>query len=121
MADLRKIDALVAEHVMDREIVWKDLDVRPKLFVDGGPATEEMPFYSSDIAAAWEVVEKLPDYDLKRRYGKWACTSLGDDCVWELDLPPGISDLTKLGAVADTAPLAICLAALKARGVEVEE
>jgi len=65
--------------------------------------------YSTDIAAAWEVVEKFISEgvsiyrdDRQPSKGKWYAL-FGDGC----------------GVEADTVPLAICLAALKAVGVEV--
>lgn len=98
---LRKIDALVTEHVMGFDV---------DCFVpDDEPAPDEARFppYSADITAAWGVVERLrlgiePSY----MPGKWYCWAPGKKTD---------------RAVADTAPLAICLAALHALGVEVEE
>ncbi|MBA5872012.1 MAG: hypothetical protein GDA68_18745 [Nitrospira sp. CR2.1] len=70
---------------------------------------DEIPFYSTDIAAAWEVVEKA---DLWSLYG-----SIGDGpyraCI-QFEDREGLM-------TADTAPLAICLAALKAKGVTGEQ
>lgn len=76
----------------------------------------DLPAYSTDIAAAWEVVEKvgtgwlylslLQDSDKVAGYWRAAFHRLKET--------PQLVD-------ADTAPLAICLAALKAVGVEVPE
>ncbi len=87
----RKIDALVAEHVMG---------------LDPNRAEFALDEYSTDIAAAWEVVEKMsvPLEIIRHRDGK----------QW------GVLDARFRNTTwADTAPLAICLAALKAKGVEV--
>lgn len=63
------------------------------------------PSFSTDIAAAWNVVERLKDrYFLLQYYGD------GWDCQ--------IGGTSRTG---NTVPLAICLAALKAVGVEVED
>lgn len=59
---------------------------------------------STDIAAAWSVVEKMRMQIEPTRKG------------WRAGVYGGLSDKR---ATADTAPLAICLAALKAIGVEV--
>ena len=73
----------------------------------------DCPEYSSEIAAAWEVVERMKERGLGMAlevnaastgcvFGTGAC--LGDD----LSGPMAIG--------AESAPLAICLAALKAVG-----
>jgi hypothetical protein len=73
--------------------------------------------YSTNIAAAWEVVEKLD-----RRFwpeirriddGSWCCEIVGRG-----DTPAQVSPGPLALEYAPTAPLAICLAALKAVGVE---
>ena len=112
----RELDALIAEkvfgspkptvafdnvHICSPDGVWawiatkadgSDFDWRPLL-----------P-YSRDIAAAWEVVEKMRNY----------CFTIGN-------LPSGYWNASFHGTVdvvgsdtAETAPLAICRAALKA-------
>ena len=93
-----------------------DWDVcgRPEIWNDS--ALDEIPHYSTDIKAAWEVVEKMR----------------ADGFVGEFvqDVPDGASARfwdnplfeafteTKMPA-DDTLPLAICLAALRAKGVKV--
>jgi hypothetical protein len=91
----RELDALVAEKVMGRDMT------RPA----GFKHPIGMPHYSTDIAAAWEVVERLRAaghwFDLRdiRGNGYWA--SFGQE----------------MSAEGKTASLAICLAALKALDV----
>jgi hypothetical protein len=77
----------------------------------GGQRWENLRPYSTDIAAAWEVVEHL------RRNGRFVQIDLfgydGEDwrvCV-SVDEPEKYE-----AAEAETAPLAICLAALRAFG-----
>jgi len=63
-----------------------------------------LPKYSTDIAAAWEVVEEM---ELVVGYGllyKWHVRNSWED------------DLASVHTNADTAPLAICRAALKVVG-----
>lgn len=105
--DLRKLDSLVAEHVMGFNNIGKR-DI---------PGSEtyqmfEYQKYSTDIAAAWDVVEKLRL-----------------DAIW-LQIKPNIFGFkidccpvpgVKIETAADNAPLAICLAALKAKGIDVSE
>jgi hypothetical protein len=99
----RELDALVAEKVLgwpaarDAKAIgeagyWTAGDER---FIHGLPA------FSTDIAAAWEVVEKLIASD------EWPEFSL----EYEATLKWSVGDC--YGA---TAPHAICLAALKAMG-----
>lgn len=124
MTDLRIIDGLVAEHVMGHELVYTDLNVRAMIRVDDGTdeGYEEMPFYSSDIVAAWEVFERIrggysvcdkwvgfaKSGEVRRidspSHAEWRCT---------IDTDEGRYEVT-----AYTAPLAICLTALKAKGTE---
>lgn len=74
----------------------------------------EGPQYSTDMSPAWEVAEKLKLAVIPRHPG-WACAH----CRAVVDGGPtwiGVADehgWTK----AETAPLAICRAALKAMGV----
>lgn len=102
----RELDALVAEKVMG----WKSVEHRfedPFHRWDGiapehGSHRFTVPDFSTDIAAAWEVVEKLNDLILERDV-----TAEGTRYNVVID---GIETW------AETAPHAICLAALKAVG-----
>ena len=113
----RELDALVAE----------------KVFGWTGGHYESLPF-STDIAAAWEVVERLRSRGISSGHGfNWdLCIKVGhsDDSGWFVEL----FDLSSMGYCgpadttirwdgvdvrnAETASHAICLAALKAVGVE---
>lgn len=87
----RELDALIAERVMGGKTKCTEI-----------PGYEFIPNYSEDIAAAWEVVEKLkkprPIFNLEcdQRLGRWNANFYG------------------AAAEGDTAPHAICLAALAA-------
>jgi hypothetical protein len=83
----REMDALIAERVF-------------KTTEDDDWGSDGLLSFSTDIAAAWQVVEKLkPNYPLLDMYciGDWA-SSFGDG-EWGY-------------GYAETAPLAICRAAL---------
>ena len=118
----RELDALVAERVMG----WKIAEHYPYGGSHGGIPNangtlrgvyiRSVPFYSTDIAAAWGVVEHIfseglggvavDRYNVEMihpDYGVWVCC-----IVMRKDLQPSIS------INGDTAPHAICLAALKA-------
>lgn len=126
----RELDALVAEKVfgMHRH-PGCDLDdhLRAECY---GTGTEEgygpVVDYSTDIAAAWQVVEKLRSdglgiilNDTMGQYrGRFWRYDRSDG--WDIDAWILCPD-TQFTVWEETAPLVICLAALKALGVEVEE
>lgn len=97
-----ELDALIATKVMGasfQEI--KDADY----FVnESGGIGFDLPSYSTDIASAWLVVEKLRLSVLKCNHG-WRA---GDLSYGGHESSEFIFD-----AIAETAPHAICLAALK--------
>ena len=93
----RELDALVAEKVMG----W-----------DHYPSKHEIvPAYSTDIAAAWEVVEKMRSDDW------WAQIAQDNTDIWDAKLWRGEPDrwfpTMETYGNAPTAPLAICRATLK--------
>lgn len=112
--DLRAVDALVAEHALKLAVGW--LNGGPVMFryvadaKEGEVATavsESLPRYSTDIAAAFEIVPRVPDsfFALDCELGKWAC-------AFHPRRVPGLEGFIE----TESAPLAICLAALKAVG-----
>lgn len=134
----RELDALVAEKVMgwiktdeskyDEEGIEMTVMESPQGamaqafgwgfecdFDDFGPS---LPRFSSDVSAAWEVIEHFSEThrgSVVRWFGKngerYAASFWP---LMETDVVP------RDHIPAETAPLAICLAALKAVGVEVE-
>lgn len=116
----RELDALVAEKVMQVSVCKcpSEGDLRISAFgVDSKGwfkgcerCRKEHPRrYSEDIAAAWEVVEKLKGgFSLDTDHGKPASWCVNWIVVGETP--------KHVVAHGDTAPLAICLAALKAVG-----
>lgn len=111
---LRELDAEVAEHVMGEEVFYPDGPSVPwqNLYNKRRTDTigiEEVPYYSTDIAATWRVVEKsgiLSGMFLWQPFNNqdWAI----EDRFSPFDDEPFVR--------AKTALLAICLAALKAVG-----
>ncbi len=125
----RELDALVAEKVFGVLAVHDSRDgygkgARQYPAINGNPSGP-VPFYSSDIACAWLVVEKM------RRDG-WAFTLLLTPPASSVIVPtaafrqsvypPDCRSIQEAGysSHAESVPAAICLAALKAVGVEVE-
>lgn len=100
----RELDALVAEEVMGLDPEWHKQV----------PVGRVTPCYSTDIAAAWEVVEKLCR---EERYPtvQFAVNVDGKQAWWCSLVNPADVEVH-----APAAPLAVCLAALKAVGVDIE-
>jgi len=113
----RELDALVAEKVMGFEVgiyeSYRGITGISYVCKDKYPSGEfDLPNYSTDIKAAWEVVEKFSDESFELDHfcdGVWTCKFRWVDDEGE----------SEAEAKAKTAPRAICLAALKAMGVEV--
>lgn len=110
----RELDALVAEKVMGESSGYTHS--RDNDFV------VTCSRYSTDISAAWLVVEKLRDIGWSVAVcgdNGWGCTfykvhTNGSEYIWA-------TWKESHGPInADTAPLAICLAALEAVGVDIE-
>lgn len=109
----RKIDALVAIHIFNNPWEW-DEDLNTATSATDSGATMYPP-YSTDIAAAWEVVEKLRD-------SREDITIYTSGRSWWInvgDIFNNVRDMGDFEVVEESAPMAICLAALKAKGVEV--
>jgi len=128
----RELDALIAEKVMGYEVGWGIQSVsggirtrkNPQALhahADGEVVRVDLPHYSTQIADAWLVVERFRRgtepvdvaccVDL--HISDW-CTV--PDCFVKIYSPA----LAPVDAHANEMPLAICLAALKAVGVDIE-
>ena len=102
-----RLDSLISEKVMG--IRW------PGVFYDGHPDSHfyNRRAYSTSIADAWLVVEKLRQ--MQRTITLSTLGVLPDSLRWGCNVLRGVRQLeTITQAVGDTAPLAICRAALKA-------
>ena len=122
----RKLDALVAEWVEKYECVCDEeaADCPIHAYDDH----DTLLPYSSDIAAAWRVAEKMREvhgcgvnvnivraaFVLASDRGSYSCEIMGGRLRYS-------SPFLGLSATAITAPLAICLAALRAIGVPEAE
>jgi hypothetical protein len=115
----RERDALIAEKVMGYEVI--DVLKQGITHMDNGTKRWiKNPNYSTKIADAWQVVEKLKQkHDFVTIVwgdGTWGChiaTMLPPNDEWEYDSNEWVAD-------APTAPEAICKASLLAMGVEIE-
>lgn len=108
MIDLRKINVLVLEHIFG-QLIESDIIVILTSPNRNLVHPDDVPNYSTDIAEAWEIVEHLKPifFSLRSEFPNFHC---------EITLP-GQYGWSYLNG---SAPLVICLAALKAKGVEVE-
>jgi hypothetical protein len=127
----RKIDALVAERVMG----VSESKIYYQTYPDGKPVwhvTALLDEYSTDIAAAFDVVNHISgDYiksknlNLDCRYGDMVTVSIDQHAPYDVDVEiiATWNENNKLLAMAseNTAPLAICIAALLAVGVPQTE
>jgi len=106
-----ELDRLVAERVME----WKEgQKILQSLECGIGILGEKaLPRYSTDIAAAWEVVKKMLD-------SGWGCEIYSPNNPYALEdidkwfVVFAKSELLDYRAKASSAPLAICRAALLA-------
>lgn len=124
----RELDALIAEKVMGRKVErWRYFEdgyastaLRPrgKAESTGVLITNNLPAYSTDIAAAWQVVERLNDR-FSIEIMALTSTVLCSNTRFRVDMFDHEALAPRTEVHAATAPLAICLAALKAIGVEV--
>lgn len=134
----RELDALIAEKVMggrwDRGALYSHVYVEPtgwllaqrdrERFGDDELHVYEgaLPYYSTEIAAAWRIVEEISGFDTGRDKPWWSMATFyaqrGQIGCRVYACPPGSSifdaDDVIAEAIGDTAPHAICRAALQA-------
>lgn len=101
-----EFDALVAEKVMGLTV---EKNVFGDFVIKMAYVNQVIPHYSTDIAAAWEVVEKLKGQSMVLNYGE-------DTQGWECSFIVGGKRYTSVRSIITHA---ICLAALKAVGYEL--
>ena len=102
----REMDALIAEKVT--ELSW--------IIFDGkDPAADELtPEYSTNIAVAWQVVEKMREKEFEF-FAEWKtekAVNRSNSQPWACFSPE--DETRPFDAAAETMPLAICRAALLA-------
>ena len=121
----RELDALVAEKVMGWKwdkgnslqhlLLGPDGAIGAVIFHDGIADDDgivqplDCPHYSTDIAAAWEVVEKLR----RANDGEYLFT-INDAGMWYAKFLDEHGEPVSRSGFCDTAPLAICRAGLLA-------
>lgn len=115
MKPSRELDAKVAKHIMGYECVCDEIPIDCPIHAHNDRDT--LRPYSTDVAAAWRVIIKMRELGFGFTISDNANRHAGHiDCrFWRLN-----DDMRRGIAIEDKAPIAICLAALKAAGVEVE-
>jgi hypothetical protein len=99
----RELDALIAQKVMGQNYFINSFG-----FPEQGPlVSKEPPHYSTDIAAAWEIVQEMEKKHTEP--GKWVGLSITaeDRGCWR-------ATFWRKWSFGSSAPHAICLAALEA-------
>lgn len=115
----RELDALVAEKIFGITLVDTFTGERRPITAMEVMARENarntIPHYSTDIAAAWEVVERLTTGNDRWFYDcLWRDPNSGKWRFGNFDADGSFSLLER--EMVETAPHSICLAALKAVG-----
>jgi hypothetical protein len=116
----RRIDGLVAKHVFgwhwfttshnsDQKVLAPDQGSADKLRI-GSHVLDLVPPYSADVNTAWQVVEKMREHNYRLSLRTWVLSS--DAMAVFID--PGREWAAEGEEVTtDSAPLAICRAALR--------
>jgi hypothetical protein len=127
----RELDILIARHITKLARVYQVqpndaaftvhrdfVEVGDYCYDVPGGGIDEVPHYSTDIAAAWQVLERMYDlgchvarigivHDWREKY-ECVIGAIGNmHTEWNVD--------------AETAPMAICVAALKAKGITIDD
>jgi hypothetical protein len=124
----RELDALIAEKVMGLRVTWEDSQEEdgkddPYILDDNGNYkwSSYVPYYSTSIQDAWLVVGKMRELGFYYSVGSIIGSPATGVGITELHAAGfGIKHAPFETVQADTAPHAICLAALKAVGFEME-
>lgn len=114
MIDSREIDRLVAEKVMGWEVPYEYDDIGIMAYTNEKGTFAFSP--TTKIADAWQVVEKFQKDD-------WCIEVYNENEEWCVELTKYnefMLDDIFYTANAEDASLAICLAVLKACGIDVE-
>lgn len=110
----RKFDLTISSEVMGYEVSQQNNE----FFEDTKEGRKPLRFYSTDIAAAWEVAEKLGISLIAIKDGGWFAIA-GASRGWKspadfLKYLQNADFASSGAAVSESAPMAICIAAVKA-------
>jgi hypothetical protein len=125
----RDIDVLIAEKIFNVKVKfinekygWRvdylaeDDKCNDPIVTDMGNDGYKLKRYSTDITAAWTIVEELKNFKVSNYDGQWlASVETWNEQGGKLGLGRRVPHL----ALGGTAPFAICKAALKSIGIEL--
>jgi hypothetical protein len=112
----RKIDAAIAEHIFGHTVHGKKEGKPFRSIIGGGGGwTERVPEYSTSIAEAWSVLNKLTDEGYSCTIYQNPTASM-NGCVFI----KGSENHSHLHPTVSV-PMSIALAALRSKGIEVED
>jgi hypothetical protein len=100
----REMDTLIAEKVMNGGRVARANHPEDDYWSFGGKNAIELPLFSTDISAAWEIINQTNKWDFMVGYDSDYPTPM-----YYCDL---ITDTDNFLSHAETAPLAICRSAM---------
>ena len=113
MGAREKLNLQISEEIFERKIIIEDIvDDEGRIWL-AELDRDVLPDYSCDMSAAWKIVEKTGLFR-NHHLVLWQDNLDGAWHISETDT----GEILNAVAVADTAPLAICLAALKVVGEE---
>lgn len=116
----RALDAQIAETVMEMGSQWTVQQQSDGTFTPTGEVWYQCPEFSTDIRDAWQVVERIETKGWFVEVG-WCNAQYGPERrAWCYVGEYGCDELYVGEAYENTAPLAICRAALKALRREAE-
>jgi hypothetical protein len=118
----RALDALIEERIfgnpVDDEFEEPIVKARRDQYDEWGV----LPFYSTDLTTAWEIVTRLEAHSLEWHLSLYRMHDDDDRLLWFADFSKQRSDYAPVGsnaiAAAETPALAICRAALRVVGAE---
>lgn len=112
----RELDALISEYCMGHNVIRQKKGTMKERTLDGH--IRPLRPYSSDIGAAWEVAERMGISVMPVKGNGWFAivgTREGWDSPADFIKYLQTADFTQSGAAVEkSAPLTICLAAIKA-------
>ena len=122
---MSKLDRLVAERVFgwsivaasDGEPIWSNDCGTPLAFQYASAPVKFGPHFSREIAAAWDVVEHLRKQTKESGARKYLVSILDHPNTFEVVVENHDTG-DSVYACDESAPMAICLAALRAVGVD---
>lgn len=114
MSPGRELDAEITRKIFGEEVKLIDLLAWPKGYYRDGDITKPVPRYSTDISAAWEVVDKIQRMGILWTMENTVMGTITISAQKYSRSHPSSFEGEEINVEYDTAPEAICKAALLA-------